>query len=117
MPRSEAITQQRQTNMSEINDQVQVIVKKYRPDKIILFGSHAKGNVSPDSDVDLLVIIDTGQSTWDLAVEISSVLKHSFPMDIIVRTPQEVARRLKYGDFFIKNIIEQGKVLYERVRR
>ena len=116
MPRSEAINVQYRTTINEINDKVQVIVRKYRPDKIILFGSHAQGKTSPDSDVDLLVIIDTEQATWDLAVEISLALKHSFPMDIIVRTPQEIARRLKYGDFFIKNIIEQGKVLYERVR-
>ena len=117
MSRTEPIAGQRHINISEINDKVQVIVRKYSPDKIMLFGSYAKGNPSPDSDVDLLVIIDTKQSTWELAVEISLALKHSFPMDIIVRTPQEIARRLKYGDFFIKNIMENGKVLYERVRR
>lgn len=113
----EPITVPRQINMSEISDQVQVNVGKFRPDKIILFGSYAKGNPGPNSDVDLLVIVNTRQSTWDLAVEISLALKHSFPMDILVRTPREIARRLKYGDFFIRNILENGKVLYERTRQ
>ena len=108
---------QRHIDLVEINEKVQTIVKKYRPDKIVLFGSHAKGNPSPHSDVDLLVIIATERPTWDLAVEISSSVKHSFPMDIIVRTPQEVATRLKQGDFFIKNIMENGKVLYEQISR
>jgi predicted nucleotidyltransferase len=117
MSRTKPIVGQRRINISEINEKVQVIVRKYRPDKIVLFGSYAKGNPGPDSDVDLLVIIDTKRSTWDLAVEISLALRHSFPMDIIVRTPEEIARRLKYGDVFIKNIMENGKVLYERIRR
>ncbi len=100
--------------MKEIKDKVKAITEKYEPEKIILFGSYVAGNTTPASDVDLLVIVDTKRSTWDLAVEISSSLKHSFPMDILVRTPQEIARRLKYGDFFIKDIMEKGKVLYER---
>ncbi len=97
--------------MKEIRNKVKAITEKYGPEKIILFGSYAAGNATPASDVDLLVIVNTKRSTWDLAVEISSSLKHSFPMDILVRTPQEIARRLKYGDFFIRDIMEKGKVL------
>lgn len=114
MSQTEMSTGYNQVNMREIRDRVQQIVRKYQPEKVILFGSYAKGNANPDSDVDLLVIIDTQQSTWDLAVEISLALKHSFPMDIIVRTPKEIDRRLKYGDFFVRNIVDHGKVLYER---
>ncbi len=117
MSRTEPVAGQRHIDLGEVDEKVQTIVRKYRPDKIVLFGSYAKGNPSPDSDVDLLVIIATERSTWDLAVEISLALKHTIPMDIIVRTPQEIAKRLKHGDFFIKNIIENGKVLYERIRR
>jgi predicted nucleotidyltransferase len=105
---------QSRINISEINDKVRTIVNKYSPDKIVLFGSYAKGNSGINSDVDLLVIMDTKQSTWDLAVEISLAVKHTFPMDIIVRTPQEIARRLQYGDVFITSIMENGKILYER---
>ncbi len=102
--------------MNEINDKVRVIVENFQPEKVILFGSYANGTPGPTSDIDLLVIIDTEQSTWDLAVEISLALKHSMPIDIIVRTPKEIARRLECGDFFIKNVMETGKVLYERNR-
>jgi uncharacterized protein len=102
--------------MNEINDKVRVIVENFQPEKVILFGSYANGTPGPTSDIDLLVIIDTEQSTWDLAVEISLALKHSMPIDIIVRTPREIARRLECGDFFIKNVMETGKVLYERNR-
>lgn len=48
-------------------------------------------------------------------MEISLAVKHAFPMDIIVRTPQEIASRMALGDFFIQTIMEQGKVIYERV--
>ena len=107
----------RDIGMLEIEDKVQTIAEKFEPAKIILFGSYAAGSPTSDSDVDLLIIMDTDRSTWDIAVEISSALKHSFPMDIIVRTPQEIARRLEYGDFFIQDIMEKGKVLYDRARQ
>lgn len=114
MSQIESIALQSQISISDINDKIDVIARKYLPDKIMLFGSYATGNPNPDSDVDLLVIIDSKRSTLDLAVEISLALKHSFPIDIIVRTPQEIAKRLKHGDFFITDIMENGKVLYER---
>ena len=104
------------TDIKEIKKQAQLIAKKYKPEKIILFGSYAKGNITCDSDVDLMVIINTQASTWDIGVDISLMLKHTFPMDIIVRTPKEITKRLKYGDFFIKDIMKNGKVLYERNR-
>lgn len=114
MSRTEAPSGQHRVPMSEIHEAVQVIVKKYRPEKVILFGSYAKGNANEGSDVDLLVVMDTEQSTWDIAVKISLAVTHSFPMDILVRTSEEIARRLKLGDFFIRDIMENGKILYER---
>jgi uncharacterized protein len=115
MSRLELNSEQQRVSMQEIRDRVREIVGKFQPEKVILFGSYAKGNAGPGSDVDLLVVMDTGQSTWDLAVKISVALKHSFPMDIIVRTPEEIARRLELGDFVIRNIMDHGKVLYERI--
>lgn len=114
MSSSEQTIRKRTISMREIGEKVQSIVQKYRPAKVILFGSSARGDASQDSDVDLLVIIDTEKSTWDLAVDISSSLRHSFPMDIVVRTPRDIEKRLKAGDFFVKDIIENGKILYER---
>jgi predicted nucleotidyltransferase len=100
--------------IKEIEEKVRPIIEKYRPDKIILFGSYAAGNPTPASDVDLLVIMNTDRSTLELAAEVSLTVEHSFPMDILVRTPQEIAKRLQYGDFFIQDILEKGKLLYER---
>lgn len=114
MSRTETVVDRGPIDLSEIDDKIKTIVKNFEPERIVLFGSYASGNPSPDSDVDLLVIIATERPTLDLAVEISLAVKHSFPMDIIVRTPQAIAKRLKCGDFFIKNIMENGKVLYER---
>ncbi|MBL7129504.1 MAG: nucleotidyltransferase domain-containing protein [Ignavibacteria bacterium] len=101
-------------DIKNIKVEILKIVKYFQPEKIILFGSYAKGNPEPDSDVDLLVIIETKKSTWDISVEISIMLKHSFPIDIVVRTPKEINKRLNHGDYFIKDIIENGKILYER---
>lgn len=115
--RKEQNHDQMNIGIKEIEEKVRPIIEKYRPDKIILFGSYAAGNPTPASDVDLLVILDSNRSTWDLSIEISLSIKHTFPMDILVRTPQEIARRLQYGDFFIRDIMETGKVLYERARQ
>lgn len=114
MASSTPIVSARLVRMEEIQEKVLAIAEKFNPDKIILFGSYASGAATPDSDVDLLVIIDTDQPTRDLSVTISLLFKHSFPMDIIVRTPGEIARRLAEGDFFLRDIIEKGEVLYER---
>jgi predicted nucleotidyltransferase len=108
-------TIQLRVRMKDIREKVRAIVENYDPEKIILFGSHASGIPNQDSDVDLMIIINTERSTWELSVEISQMLKHSFPMDIIVRTPREIDRRLQQGDFFLKDIMENGKILYERI--
>lgn len=114
MPQTKQAKVRPPVELKAIKKKADTIVKKFAPEKIILFGSYGDGNPGPDSDVDLLVIIETKESIWDLAAKISSSVKHTFPMDILVRTPQEIARRLEQGDFFIHDIMEKGKVLYER---
>jgi len=101
--------------MDDVMEKVQTIVSKFDPDKIILFGSYAYGEPTEDSDLDLLIILTPKQTTFLTSVDISLAVTHNYPMDIIVRTPQEIKQRLKSGDFFIKNIINNGKILYERV--
>lgn len=86
-----------------------------KPEKIILFGSYAYGEPTPDSDVDLLVIWDTKESSTDRYLSVSKlIVPRPFAVDILVRTPREIERSLKKGDFFIEEITSQGKVLYER---
>jgi len=103
-------------SINEINNRIKPIVKNYNPEKVILFGSYAEGNPASESDIDLLIIIKSDRSNWEVSIDISLLLNHSFPIDIIVKTPDEVKRRVKMGDFFLKNIIKNGKLLYERSR-
>jgi predicted nucleotidyltransferase len=93
------------------------ITERFQPEKIILFGSYAYGHPKPESDVDLLVIMDTPLRTRQQRLEISLALSpRPFPLDIIVRTPRELAERIAMGDLFLAEILARGKVLYERNR-
>ena len=67
-----------------------------------------------DSDVDLLVIMDRNRYRGErMSVRIRHAVPRDFPMDLIVRTPAEVGKRLRWGDCFMKEVIEKGEVLYE----
>jgi predicted nucleotidyltransferase len=92
------------------------IVSELKPEKIILFGSYAYGNPTPDSDVDLLVIMNTKAKDVDRYVAVSNLLyPRQFPVDILVKTPREIkAEAGKKGNFFLHEILKKGKVLYER---
>ena len=91
------------------------IVQELRPEKIILFGSYAYGTPTRDSDVDLLVIMQTQARGADRSWAVSRLLiPRPFPVDILVRTPQEIQSALERGDFFIREILANGRVLYER---
>jgi predicted nucleotidyltransferase len=84
-------------------------------EKVILFGSYARGNPTPDSDVDLLVVWKTRRPRLDCRMRISALfLDRSFPMDIVVRTPKQVRESLAGFDPFIQEVHSYGKVLYEK---
>jgi predicted nucleotidyltransferase len=89
------------------------IVAEFHPDKIILFGSYAYGTPHEESDVDLLVIMPT-RNQHDQAVRIQYRLTAPFPIDLIVRTPKQMASRLSEGEPFLMTIVSQGKILYEK---
>jgi len=89
------------------------IVQQFHPERIILFGSYAYGRPTADSDVDLLVILPFEGHPACKAAEIRTSIRAPFPMDLLVRTPQQVQRRVEQGDFFMREIMEKGKVLYE----
>ena len=102
---------------SQIRKYAERIGTEFRPQRVILFGSYAYGKPTEDSDVDVLVVMDHGKArNIDQAIEIDLRLDRSFPMDLIVRRPAEVRRRLVLGDTFLKTIIQEGQVLYERDR-
>ncbi len=94
---------------------VRRIARALRPQKIILFGSYGYGNPTPDSDVDLLVVMQTNASSADRSWAVSRLLiPRPFPVDILVRTPREIRYALNSRDFFIQEIVARGQVLYER---
>jgi len=97
-----------------LSDIVSKIVKHFHPDKVILFGSRVWGAPTRESDLDILVVMDVDGSPIRKASEISRIARPRFlPMDIIVRTPDEIEHRIRMGDPFIKRIMNKGKVLYE----
>ena len=93
----------------------QRIVENFDPEKVILFGSRSAGTPRADSDVDLLVIMNASGSPIERAVQVKRVCRPRFvSMDVLVKTPKEIATRLRQGSFFLREVLEQGRVLYER---
>src|SRR5437867_3072500 len=92
------------------------VARRFQPNRIILFGSHAYGQPHADSDVDVLVVMPA-RNQIDQAVRIDRVIDPPFPLDLIVRTPRNLARGLEEGDSFLKEIVTRGKVLYEKTDR
>ncbi|MBU1180239.1 nucleotidyltransferase domain-containing protein [Patescibacteria group bacterium] len=91
------------------------IVREVKPEKVILFGSHAWGRPKPDSDLDIFVIKKSNEPRRKRQLKLRRLLlDFDMPADILSYTPEEVKRRLELRDFFIINIIKKGKVLYER---
>jgi predicted nucleotidyltransferase len=91
------------------------IAEKFQPEKIVLFGSHAYGKPTAWSDVDLLVVMETPKGEIETSLEIyESLPRITFSLDIIVRSRKVIERRKKLGDWFLIDITEKGRVLYER---
>jgi predicted nucleotidyltransferase len=99
-------------SLAEIKAVAERIGRDFRPRKVILFGSYACGKPTGDSDVDLLVIMPLRGDPVYKSVEIALAARPGFPMDLLVRTPAEVRKRLAWNDSFIRDIMEKGKVLY-----
>lgn len=100
--------------IAPIREFSEAVARKFRPQKIILFGSYAYGTATEDSDVDLLIVMPRRRYRGEgMSVQIRHGVPRKFPLDLLVRTPAEVARRLRWGDFFMREIMERGEVLYE----
>jgi predicted nucleotidyltransferase len=91
------------------------IVERFHPKRIVVFGSHARGEARPDSDLDLFIEMDTPRRPPDRAIEVSEAFGlRPWSMDIVVYTPEEV-RRLRHVNGTLLSVIEkEGKVLYEQ---
>jgi len=101
-------------SMDKIMAAVDRIATEYNPERVVLFGSYAKGTATADSDVDLLVILPfEGKAFWK-SLEIINRVNPSFAMDLLARRPDETQRRYALGDPLIREALDQGRVLYER---
>ena len=99
--------------MDRIEEFGQQIGMEFGAERVILFGSYAQGTITEDSDVDLLVIGPFEGRSVDKSVEIRMKLRPEFPIDLLVRTSDKVRQRIEMGDDFLREILEEGKVLYE----
>lgn len=100
-----------------ITEVVEKLKAEYKPEKIILFGSHAYGKPTEDSDIDLFIVKDTNKKRIDRFVEVSELiydLDRFISISPLVYTPREVTERLALGDYFIKEILTKGKLLYAK---
>ena len=97
----------------EIENITLQIIKKYNPEKIILFGSAARGKMGPDSDADFLIIKENAPFYGaDRIRELSRMIERNIPVDLLVYKPEEFKSRLELGDPFLKAVVKEGKVLY-----
>lgn len=99
--------------MDRIESLSKQIAKEFRPDRIILFGSYAYGDPNDDSDVDILVILPFTGKPARKAIEIRAKINPHIPVDLMVRTPQQVEERVAMNDWFMREIVEKGRTLYE----
>jgi predicted nucleotidyltransferase len=98
-----------------ISKAVKTIIDEFNPYRIILLGSYAYGTPTPDSDLDLLIVMDTDEKPHKRAVPVRKALKHlGIPKDIIVKTPEEFERYKDVIGTIIYPAAHKGRVLYER---
>jgi predicted nucleotidyltransferase len=92
----------------------EAVAREFHPHKVVLFGSYAYGHPTVASDVDLLVVMDRTRLRGErMSVRIRQAIPRDFPLDLLVRTPSDVAKRLRWGDPFIRELMNRGEVLYE----
>ena len=109
MPKTDSVTRR------EIQQMVRRIVSRFHPEKIILFGSHARGDAGPDSDVDLLVVMPLLGSRLEKQLEIRLALRSiQIPKDIVVTTPEDFQWRKEIPGTIERPAAREGKVLYAR---
>lgn len=98
-----------------IKEAVDKIIKEFNPEKIILFGSYAYGKPTIDSDIDLMIIMDTDEKPHKRTVTIRKALKDiGIPKDIVVKTPEEFERFKDIVGTVIYPAAHKGRLLYER---
>ena len=98
----------------ELKRIISVLKIKYKPEKIILFGSFAQGNAQKDSDIDLMIIKETRQNPWKRQDTVERLVTRKVPVDLLVYTPRELKNRIDLGDTFTREVFTKGKLVYEK---
>ena len=88
------------------------IAKEFQPEQIILFGSYAYGTPSEDSDIDILVVLPFTGKPMHKALEILRKINPEIPVDLLIRTPEQVKERISNNDWFMREVFEKGRRLY-----
>jgi predicted nucleotidyltransferase len=101
---------------AEIRRVVERIIEEFHPEQVYLFGSYAYGNPDADSDVDLLVVMPA-RNTLDQAARIHIAADPSFAFDVIVRTPYAMEWRLREGDWFLREIVQNGILCHDKANQ
>jgi uncharacterized protein len=96
----------------QIEEFASEIARQFSPEKIILFGSHARMTATEDSDVDILVMMNFEGRGVQKAIEIRKATHHPFSLDLLVRRPDEVAWRVANRDYFLQDVLKEGVLLY-----
>lgn len=100
-------------SMKEIRSVAKRIAEKFPIQKIILFGSHAYGVPRENSDVDLLIIMETEERYSEVRYQIYTLLKDFLaPIDVIIRSPQHLKTAHHRRDWFLETIVKRGRLVY-----
>ncbi len=95
---------------------IEKLKRKYKPIKVILFGSYAHGSPRDDSDIDLLILKKTNERSIERFVKVKKIIynpERKIPISPLIYSPTELNKRLEMGDDFIKEILKKGRILYE----
>ena len=98
--------------LTDIKNFVADMAREFLPEKVILFGSYARGSAGTESDVDLLVVMPEDVSGVRVAADIITRLKPTLPVELVVRSSRQIKERLALNDFFLREIMITGKELY-----
>ncbi|MCB1177444.1 MAG: nucleotidyltransferase domain-containing protein [Leptospiraceae bacterium] len=101
----------------QINEISEIIIKEYNPQKIVLFGSYAKGTAGKNSDLDLLIIADKEKEKprWKRGLKLRLLLsKYTIPRDLLFYSSEEIAKWLNTPMSFVHTVLKEGKILYEQ---
>jgi predicted nucleotidyltransferase len=99
----------------EVQETIRKIVEGYDPEKIIIFGSYARGDWTEDSDLDLLVVKETDERPFERIGAVSSLCwPRKLAMDVLVKTPEEIETNLQERELFTRTVMREGVVVHDR---